>query len=162
MWETRSVELNVSLPRDIAAQLEEVQRTDPELLSRMITYGLTRRAIYRQLKGERQVAASLLWLLSGDGMQRAVAAWHFGWQPAQDASGTDWMPPHLAEGLDQFLEKIRGQLPAKALDYFADLDETICIRQMGVTDYSAQAETVSEESGRRPSAQAAAIAAAPS
>jgi uncharacterized protein (DUF2252 family) len=57
MWETRSVELNVSLPRDIAAQLEEVQRTDPELLGRMITYGLTRRAIYRQLKGERQVAA---------------------------------------------------------------------------------------------------------
>lgn len=57
MWETRSVELNVSLPRDMAAQLEEVQRTDPELLSRMITYGLTRRAIYRQLKDQRSAEA---------------------------------------------------------------------------------------------------------
>jgi hypothetical protein len=57
MWETRSVELNVSLPRDIAAQLEEVQRTDPELLSRMITYGLTRRAIYRKLRDERAAEA---------------------------------------------------------------------------------------------------------
>lgn len=49
---------------------------------------------------ERQVAASLLWLLRGDAMQRAVAAWHFGWQPAQEVSGTDWMPPHLAQGLE--------------------------------------------------------------
>ena len=57
MWETRSVELNVSLPPEIAAQLEEVKRTDPELLSRMITYGLTRRAIYRQLKAERSANA---------------------------------------------------------------------------------------------------------
>ena len=57
MWETRSVELNVRLPRDIAVQLEEVQRTDPELLSRLIVYGLTRRAIFHQLKADREQAA---------------------------------------------------------------------------------------------------------
>ena len=34
MWETRAVQLNVRLPRDIAAQAEEVQDTDPEFLSR--------------------------------------------------------------------------------------------------------------------------------
>lgn len=50
MWETRSVQISVRLPRDIAAQAEEVQRTDPEFLSRVVLYGLTRRSIYRHLR----------------------------------------------------------------------------------------------------------------
>ena len=50
MWETCSVQLNVRLPRDVAAQAEEVQKTDPEFLSRVVLYGLTRRAIYRHLR----------------------------------------------------------------------------------------------------------------
>lgn len=52
MWETRSVQINVRLPGDLATQAEEVQRTDPEFLSRVILYGLTRRSIYRHLKRE--------------------------------------------------------------------------------------------------------------
>ena len=58
MWETCSVQLNVRLPRDIAAQAEEVQRTDPEFLSRVVLYGLTRRSIYRHLR-ERKVESSV-------------------------------------------------------------------------------------------------------
>lgn len=54
MWETCSVQLNVRLPRDIAAQAEEVQRTDPEFLSRVVLYGLTRRSIYKHLRERRQ------------------------------------------------------------------------------------------------------------
>lgn len=50
MWETRSVQLNVRLPRDIADQAESVQATDPEFLSRIVLYGLTRRSIYRHLR----------------------------------------------------------------------------------------------------------------
>ena len=50
MWETCSVQLTVRLPRDIAALAEEVQRTDPEFLSRVILYGLTRRSIYQHLR----------------------------------------------------------------------------------------------------------------
>lgn len=50
MWETRSVQLSVQLPRDIADQAEEVQATDPDFLSRVVLYGLTRRSIYRHLK----------------------------------------------------------------------------------------------------------------
>jgi len=50
MWETRSVQINVRLPGDMAAQAEEVQRTDPEFLSRVVLYGLTRRSIYRSLR----------------------------------------------------------------------------------------------------------------
>jgi hypothetical protein len=54
MWETCSVQLNVRLPRDIAQQAEEVQRSDPEFLSRVILYGLTRRSIYRHLRQQGQ------------------------------------------------------------------------------------------------------------
>ena len=50
MWETCSVQLNVRLPRDVAAQAEEVQKTDPDFLSRVVLYGLTRRSIYRHLR----------------------------------------------------------------------------------------------------------------
>jgi hypothetical protein len=54
MWETCSVQLNVRLPRDVAAQAEEVQKTDPEFLSRVVLYGLTRRSIYRHLREQGQ------------------------------------------------------------------------------------------------------------
>ncbi len=50
MWQTRSVQLSVRLPNDVALEAEEVQRTDPDFLSRMIQYGLTRRAIYQRLR----------------------------------------------------------------------------------------------------------------
>ncbi|MDG2282867.1 MAG: hypothetical protein P8L45_07075 [Longimicrobiales bacterium] len=50
MWETRSVELSVRLPADIADQAEQIQSSDPEFLSRVILYGMTRRSIYRHLR----------------------------------------------------------------------------------------------------------------
>jgi len=60
MWETCSVQLNVRLPRDVAAQAEEVQKADPEFLSRVVLYGLTRRSIYRHLReqSEREVGGA--------------------------------------------------------------------------------------------------------
>ena len=57
MWETRSVQITVQLPHDIAEQAEEVQRTDPEFLSRVMLYGLTRRSIYRHLRERSQEQA---------------------------------------------------------------------------------------------------------
>ncbi|SUZ48152.1 uncharacterized protein METZ01_LOCUS1006 [marine metagenome] len=54
MWETRSVPITVQLPHDIAEQAEEVQKTDPEFLSRVVLYGLTRRSIYHQLRDRNQ------------------------------------------------------------------------------------------------------------
>jgi len=50
MLKTVSVTLTVDLPEDLAANAEEVQRSDPEFLSRVVQYGLTRRAIYRHLR----------------------------------------------------------------------------------------------------------------
>ena len=54
MWETRSVQITVQLPHDIAEQAEAVQKTDPEFLSRVVLYGLTRRSIYHQLRYRNQ------------------------------------------------------------------------------------------------------------
>jgi len=49
MWETRPVHVQLHLPQDIAEQLEEVQRTDPEFMTRLVQYGLTRRSIFQAL-----------------------------------------------------------------------------------------------------------------
>lgn len=56
MWETRSVQLNVRLPREIAQQAEEIQESDPEFLSRVLMYGLTRRSVYRHLRDQQDLA----------------------------------------------------------------------------------------------------------
>lgn len=49
---------------------------------------------------------------------------------------------HFADGLHSVLGKVRNLLPAQALDYFRELDETLCVRRSGTTDYSAYAETI--------------------
>jgi len=58
MWDTCAVELKVNLPRSVAAELEAVQRNDPEMLSRMLMYAMTRRTIYDHLasSGEKYPA----------------------------------------------------------------------------------------------------------
>tara|TARA_B100001123_G_scaffold383876_3_gene456193 strand:+ start:1620 stop:3545 length:1926 start_codon:yes stop_codon:yes gene_type:complete len=58
-------------------------------------------------KDEEQIAASLLWAMKGDAGQRALTTWAFGWAPAQKASGTSWMTPHLLELLNDPYEAIR-------------------------------------------------------
>ena len=73
---------------------------------------------------EREVASSVRWLLTGDAGQRAIAAWHFGWAPAQTASGTDWMAPYLAEQLADTYDVVRfiGYHSLKDLPEFADFE----------------------------------------
>ncbi|CAN5814584.1 hypothetical protein BH23GEM11_BH23GEM11_14980 [soil metagenome] len=58
MWETCSVQLKVRLPREIAQQAEEIQDSDPEFLSRLVMYGLTRRSVYRHLRVRGEVEGS--------------------------------------------------------------------------------------------------------
>jgi|SRR5690606_37713046 hypothetical protein len=55
MWETCAVELRVQLPRAVAAEVREVQQRDPEALSRILLYGLTRRAIFEHLARDGNV-----------------------------------------------------------------------------------------------------------
>lgn len=49
MWETCAVDLRVSLPKNVAAEVEEVQKRDPELMSRIVLYAVTRRTIFDHL-----------------------------------------------------------------------------------------------------------------
>jgi len=78
-----------------------------------------------ELNGEqRTVAASLLWMLSGEAGQRALAAWTMGWGPAREASGQDWQAPHLAHLLND---------PYSAVRYIAHRS----LRQLpGFTDFN--------------------------
>ena len=49
------------------------------------------------LDGDEQTqSAAVRWLLRGDAAQRAILAWHMGWEPAQEASGRGWQGAHLA------------------------------------------------------------------
>jgi hypothetical protein len=54
MWETCALELRVELPRPIALALEEVQRSQPEVVSRILTYGFTRQLFFEELGGPSQ------------------------------------------------------------------------------------------------------------
>ena len=73
---------------------------------------------------ESEVASSVRWILKGDAGQRAIAGWHYGWKPAQEASGTDWMPPYLAELLADSYEVVRfnGYHSLKKLPGFTDFE----------------------------------------
>lgn len=59
MTDTCAIELRVRLPRPLADEVERVQERDPEMLSQILTYGMTRRAIYDYLvsrvSGEERV-----------------------------------------------------------------------------------------------------------
>lgn len=56
---------------------------------------------------QRNVSAAVLWLLRGDAGQRALISWAMGWQPAQRASGTEWMAGYLSGVLDDDYAAIR-------------------------------------------------------
>ena len=75
-------------------------------------------------KEEREIASSVRWILKGDAGQRAIAGWHYGWKPAQEASGTAWMYPYLAELLTDSYDVVRfiGYHSLKDLPDFADFE----------------------------------------
>lgn len=56
---------------------------------------------------DRQVAASVQWLLKGDAGQRALMAWSYGWSDAQQAAGTQWMAPYLGQLLEDPYDAVR-------------------------------------------------------
>jgi len=56
---------------------------------------------------DRTFAASLVWMLRGDAGQRALVAWAMGWQPAQQASGSDWIPVFLSTLFDDPYDAVR-------------------------------------------------------
>jgi hypothetical protein len=51
MSESRSVNLVVNLPVELADEVERVQQNDPEFIERVLAYGLVRRAVFARLQG---------------------------------------------------------------------------------------------------------------
>jgi hypothetical protein len=49
MPETCAIDLRVRLPRRLADEVERVKERDPEMLSQILMYGMTRRAIFDHL-----------------------------------------------------------------------------------------------------------------
>lgn len=49
MWEPCAVDLRIRLPRGLAAEVEEVQKRDPEMMSRIVLYAMTSRTIFDHL-----------------------------------------------------------------------------------------------------------------
>jgi hypothetical protein len=71
---------------------------------------------------EKSVAASVLWSLQGDAAERALLAWHFGWEPARRASGEEWIAPYLALSMQDEYPAVRyiAARSLKRLPGFAD------------------------------------------
>ena len=96
---------------------------------------------------DRNVAAGLHWALAGDAGQRAIATWHFGWEPARETAGTDWIQPRLSHALLDPYPAVRWiawqslkSLPAVApFDY--DFDGTPEHQQAVVERLTAPAQT---------------------
>jgi hypothetical protein len=56
---------------------------------------------------DRTLAAGARWMLEGDAAVRALSAWSMGWEPAQRASGRDWLPPYLFTGMNDPYAAVR-------------------------------------------------------
>jgi formate-dependent nitrite reductase cytochrome c552 subunit len=75
----------------------------------------------------RKISTGVQWLLKGDAALRALIAWGFGWRPAQDTAGTEWMAPYLAEMLVDPYESVRiiGQRALRSLPGFAAFEHDL-------------------------------------
>lgn len=58
MPETCAIDLCVRLPRSLADEVERVKEQEPEVLDRILAYGLTRRAIFDYLVARGGVVPS--------------------------------------------------------------------------------------------------------
>jgi hypothetical protein len=54
-----------------------------------------------------KISTAVIHFLKGDAAQRALQAWSFGWEPAREASGTDWMEPFLLLGANDPYDAVR-------------------------------------------------------
>ena len=70
-----------------------------------------------------RIAAGVNWALRGDAGTRALVAWHMGWQPAIDASTSEWMARYLAHLLADPYDVVRyiAGKSLRAIEGFGDL-----------------------------------------
>ncbi|MCH2171705.1 C cytochrome precursor [Myxococcota bacterium] len=100
-----SVQDNLDTGRPNACNLCHLDQTLAWTAGELPRWGTLEEAVLDE--DESRYAAGVLWALRGDAGVRALVAWHFGWAPAQAASGTDWMVPFLAELLTDPYDAVR-------------------------------------------------------
>lgn len=73
---------------------------------------------------QEKISAALVWMLQGHAAQRVIVAWHFGWPPAQVASGADWLAPFVSRLLADPYGVVRyvAARSLKTLPEFAQFD----------------------------------------
>ncbi len=86
------------------------------------------------------VSAALVWLIRGNGVQRAVAAWHFGWAPALQTTDPWWAAPLLARALNDPYAAVR-YVAGKSLSRHAGFEDF-------VFDYAADPDALYRERRR--------------
>ncbi len=72
-------------------------------------------------EAQKTIPAGVSWLLQGDAGQRALIAWHMGWEPARRTSGSNWMPRFLAETLVDPYSTVR-YISGRSLKRFAGFE----------------------------------------
>src|SRR5262249_28122519 len=84
---------------------------------------------------QRTISAAVLIALKSGAGQRALIAWHMGWDPAKKISGEDWLAPYLAQLISD---------PYPAVRYIANhsLDALGQFRDIKL-DFTAPAESAS-------------------
>jgi hypothetical protein len=107
---------------------------------------------------QKNTSAALLWLLKGHAAQRAITAWHAGWQPARDTSGTDWLAPHLARLLDDpygvvrhIANKSLGKQPGFdrfEFDFLATAPERMRLAKRAIAQWNELPSTASDTTGK--------------
>ena len=56
---------------------------------------------------DKSISSVLKMLLKGDAGQRAIAAWHMGWEPARKVSGGNWQAPWLIRTMNDSYSAVR-------------------------------------------------------
>ena len=107
---------------------------------------------------QKSTSAALLWLLKGHAAQRAITAWHAGWQPARDVSGTDWLAPHLARLLEDpygvvrhIANKSLGKQPGFdrfEFDFLATAPERMRLAKRAIAQWNELPRTASDTTGK--------------
>lgn len=74
-------------------------------------------------QSQKAISAAVMGAITGDGGERALIAWHMGWQPAREVSGTRWLAPYLTLLMQDPYDAIRYMAgrSLKSLPAYSDL-----------------------------------------
>lgn len=94
-------------------------------------------------RDDESIASGVQWLIKGDAGQRALIAWGMGWQPAQRASGRDWLYPYLIYTLNDPYAAVRFDAwkSLQTLPGFSDLSFNYTASALSIRDASERAYT---------------------